>query len=117
MKELDLFYLQQDEPLKSRFLFLREHILNCDKNITEAWKFNMPFFCYKKQMFCYFHIYKTTGIPYIGFTEGKRMDHRALVAGERARIKILTLDPEADLPITALDDILKLAIALCESSL
>lgn len=92
MKELDLFYLQQEEPVKSCFLFLREHILNCDKNITEAWKFRMPFFCYKGQSFCYFRIERKSEKPYIGFTEGKWLDHPALVSEKRSRIKILLVD-------------------------
>ena len=117
MKELDLFYLRQEEPAKSCFLSLREHILNYDKSITETWKFRMPFFCYKGQSFCYFRIEKKSGKPYVGFTEGKWLDHPALVSEKRSRIKILLIDPTVDLPFNELDAILKAAIQLCDSSL
>ena len=53
MQELDLFYLQTEEPHTSCLLALREHILSFDNNITEAWKFNMPLFLYKGNRFCY----------------------------------------------------------------
>jgi hypothetical protein len=117
MNELDLFYFQQEEPFKRCFSYLRKHILNYDEGITEAWKFNMPFFCHNGQMFCYFHIYKKDGVPYIGFTEGKRIDHPALVRGDRDRIKILPLDPTAGVPTGALNGILKEAIHLCKTGL
>ncbi len=117
MKELDLFYLEKEEPQKSCFLSLREHILNYDKNITTAWKFRMPFFCYKEQMFCYFRVNKKDGMPYIGFTEGKRIDHPGLISGDRARIKILLVDPAQDMPLDTLNAVLKTAIRLCEASL
>ena len=53
MKALDDFYLQQNEPVKSCLLALREIILSQDADITNALKYGMPFFCYKGKMFCY----------------------------------------------------------------
>jgi hypothetical protein len=76
----------------------------------------MPFFCYKGQSFCYFRINKKDSTPYIGFTEGKRMVHPALISGDRARIKIFKIDP-IDIPVDLLDEILKEATHLCETSL
>jgi len=43
LREIDNFYLQKAEPVKSCLLFLRNYILHHDKNITEAWKYKMPF--------------------------------------------------------------------------
>ena len=117
MKELNLFYLQQEEHLKNCFLSLRDYILNYNKDVTEAWKFRMPFFCYKGQSFCYFRVNKKDGMLYIGFMEGKRMVHSALISEERARIKILKIDPAEDVPAKILGEILKEAIHLCETSL
>ncbi|HEY2581663.1 MAG TPA: DUF1801 domain-containing protein [Mucilaginibacter sp.] len=53
LREIDNFFLQKHEPLKSCLLFLRGFILDYDKNITEAWKYKMPFYCYNGKMFCY----------------------------------------------------------------
>jgi hypothetical protein len=117
MKELDLFYLQQEEPAKSCFLTLRDHILQYNQHITETWKFRMPFFCCMGQSFCYFRIERKSGKPYIGFTEGKWLDHPALVSEKRSRIKILLVDPATDLPFKELNAILKAAVQLCDSSL
>ncbi|HZX58961.1 MAG TPA: DUF1801 domain-containing protein [Mucilaginibacter sp.] len=106
------FYLEKDEPLKSCLLNLHDHILHFDKDITEAWKFNMPFFCYKGNRFCYFRMDQKKGIPYLGFNDGKWVEHPALTFEQRSRIKILLIDPDIDLPLETIDSILKMAIKL-----
>ena len=58
MREIDNYFLQKDEPVKGCLLFLRDHILAYDKGITEAWKYRMPFYCYKGKMFCYLWTHK-----------------------------------------------------------
>jgi hypothetical protein len=112
MKELDLFYLQKDEPLKSCLLFLRDHILGFDKNITEAWKYRMPFFCYKGKMFCYLWMNKKTHQPYLGIVEGRRIEHPSLVIEKRSRMKIMLMDAADDVPVDTINTILKMAIDL-----
>jgi hypothetical protein len=107
LREIDNYFLQQEEPVKSCLLFLREHILNCNPNITEAWKYRMPFYCYKGKMFCYLWTHKKNGLPYIGIVEGKKIDHPALIIEDRARMKIMLLDPNTDLPMETIDSILK----------
>ena len=111
MKEIDNYFLQQEEPVKSCLLFLREHILNYNPNITEAWKYRMPFYCFKGKMFCYLWTHKKNGLPYIGIVEGKRIDHPALIIEARARMKIMLLDPNTDLPMETIDSILKTALS------
>jgi Domain of unknown function (DU1801) len=110
LRDIDNFYLQKEEPVKSCLLFLREYILNYDKNITEAWKYRMPFFCYKRKMFCYLWVHKKNGLPYIGIVEGKRIDHPDLIIEDRARMKIMLLDPTADLPMETISTILQVVI-------
>jgi len=112
MREIDNYFLQKDEPVKGCLLFLRDHILAYDKGITEAWKYRMPFYCYKGKMFCYLWTHKKNGLPYIGIVEGRKIDHPLLIKEERARMKILFVDPTADLPLETIDKILKIALDL-----
>lgn len=112
MKELDDFYLQLDEPNKSCLLALRDIILAQDKDITLAWKYKLPFFCYKEKMFCYLWIRPKTKQPYIGFVEGKHLEHPDLLAEKRSRIKIMLFDPNEDLPIQSIKIIIQTAINL-----
>lgn len=111
MREIDNYFLQKEEPVKSCLLFLREYILNYDPNITEAWKYGMPFYCYRGKMFCYLWVDKKNGLPYIGIVEGKKIDHPSLIIEGRARMKIMLLDPSNDLPMETIKSILDIAIS------
>ena len=108
LREIDLYFLQKDEPVKSSLLFLREFILGYDSNITEAWKYKMPFFCFDEKMFCYLWVDKKIAKPYIGIVEGKKIKHRLLVQEKRAGMKFMIIDPETDLPISDIDAIFKM---------
>jgi hypothetical protein len=106
MTPLDNFYLQQPEPHKSCLLALRNLILSMDKDLSPAWKYSMPFFCYKGKMFCYLWVHKKQGQPYIGIVEGTRLNEPELIAEKRSRMKILLLDPHKDLPVKTIRRIL-----------
>ena len=110
MKEIDNFYLQQDEPIKGCLLALREIILSQDSDITNALKYGMPFFCYKGKMFCYLWVHKKYKQPYIGIVEGKRFDEPFLIQEDRSRMKIMLFDPNKDLPLKTIKTILQKAI-------
>ena len=112
LSDLDNFYLQQEEPVKSCLLALREIILSRDKNINVAWKYRMPFFCYKEKMFCYLWVNKKRGQPYIGVVEGKHIDHPKLIIEKRSRMKIMLFDPNKDLPVKTIHLILKQSLDL-----
>lgn len=112
MRQIDNFYLQQDEPIKGCLLALREIILSQDEEVTAAWKYGMPFFCYKSKMFCYLWVHKKHQQPYIGIVEGKWFEHSGLIIEKRSRMKIMLLDPNKDLPIKTIKAILKQAINL-----
>lgn len=91
---------------------LREIILSNDSNITEAWKYRMPFFCYKGKMFCYLWIDKKLKIPYIGVMRGSRITHPQLITTNTAKVKKMMIDPEKDIPLEVIHDIFKLAKSL-----
>ncbi len=112
LRPIDSYFLQQEEPVKSCLQFLRAHILKQDEHITEAWKYSMPFFCYKGKMFCYLWIHKKLYQPYLGIVEGARIEHPDLLQEKRARMKILLLDPYKDLPIKKINTILQTILAL-----
>lgn len=117
MKETDNYYLQKDEPVKSCLSALRQIILDRNPDITEAWKYRMPFFCYKGRMFCYLWIDKKTNFPYLGIVEGKRIDHPGLVQDDRSRMKVMTFNPVEDLPLETVQNILDSALFLYTSGL
>ena len=115
LSELDQFYLKQEEPFKSCLLGLRDIILSLDKDITAEWKYKLPFFYYRNKMLCYLWIHKKYKQPYIGFVDGGLIDHPDLLQEKRARMKILLIDAEADLPMDKINDILTSAIYICSN--
>ena len=110
MKEFDSYFLKEPEPNRSCLLALRYIILSQSSEITTAWKYGMPFFILHKKMFCYLWVHKKYGLPYIGIVEGKRLDHPKLIQEKRARMKIMIIDPNKDIPVKIIKSILKQAI-------
>ena len=117
MKQLDDFYLKQEEPVKGLFLALKEIILKQDPEITHVLKYGMPFFCYKGKMFCYLWIHKKHKLPYIGIVEGKHFDESFLLQEARSRMKIMLLNAGEDLPLEQIEKVVQKAINLYKSGI
>ncbi|WP_406843661.1 DUF1801 domain-containing protein [Flavobacterium soyae] len=117
MKQLDDFYLNQEEPIKGTFLALKDIILKQDKDITHVLKYGMPFFCYKGKMFCYLWIHKKLKQPYIGIVEGKHFEESFLIQEKRSRMKIMMFNSEEDLPLEKIELVIQKAINLYKSGI
>ncbi len=115
LSKIDAFFMQQEEPEKSCLLFLRSFILQYDKNITEVWRYKMPFYFFHEKRFCYLWSEKKSRLPYLGLVDGKKIDHPALKMENRTRMKIMLIDPSKDVPVKTLKTILKAAILLVQS--
>ncbi|MDP1801044.1 MAG: DUF1801 domain-containing protein [Bacteroidota bacterium] len=109
---LDNYYFSQAEPQQSCLLFLRNFLLSYSPQIKEQWKYTTAFFTYKKKLFCYFSISKKSRALYIGFVDGNKINHKKLVAEGRKQIRVFYIDPNKDIDIKNLNEILNLAIKL-----
>ena len=112
MEKMDHFYLDQEEPIKSCLLALREIILRQNPEISATRKYGMPFFCFRGKMFCYLWIHKKLGQPYLGIVEGKHFEQPFLLQEKRSRMKIMLFDPNEDLPLETIESILQQALKL-----
>ena len=110
--QLEQFYLSKTEPNRSCLLALRDIILNTHDQLSETRKYGMPCFVYGKKHFCYLWIDKKTNHPYILMVEGHQLNHPALEAGKRARMKILRIDPNQDIDLANSLEVLNEAILL-----
>ena len=70
----------------------------------------MPFFCYKGKMFCYLWVHKKYDQPYIGIVDGNKIDHPDLLIEKRARMKILLIEPNKNIPQKKIRLILKILL-------
>tara|TARA_R110002050_G_scaffold109799_1_gene221379 strand:+ start:111313 stop:111663 length:351 start_codon:yes stop_codon:yes gene_type:complete len=102
---IDNFFLSQDEPQGSCLLALRSIFMNWDDDISEHWKYSIPFYYYKGKPFCYLWRDKKTLHPYIGIVKGGEISHPELYQGSRKKMKILQIDPNEDIPIKAIYEI------------
>lgn len=110
MRQSDIFFQQHDEPVKETMLALRDIILQQDKDVSAAWKYGMPFFCFKGKMFCYLWVHKMYRQPYIGMVEGKRFTESFLMQEGRSRMKIMLIDPDKDLTVHQIEKLLQKAL-------
>ncbi len=106
MRAVEEYFLRREEPVKSCMLALRQLIMDFRPEITEEWKYGMPFYYLGGRMFCYLWTHKKYKQPYVGIVEGGRIDHPLLILEKRARMKILLVDEHADIPVAELHDIL-----------
>ncbi len=113
LRPIDNYFLQKEEPTRSCLQFLRAHILKQDPNITEAWRYGMPFYLYKGKRFCYLWVHKKYQQPYLGIVDGNKIDHPDLIVEKRARMKILLIDPNKNMPVKKINQILKDVLDLC----
>ncbi len=112
LSHLKQFYDRQPEPNRSCFLAIRQIILSGDKHLTEEYKYSLPFFYYKGRGLCYLWQDKKLNEPYIGFVDGGLIDHPRLIKGDRKRVKILEINPRADINKEIILEVLLLAIEL-----
>lgn len=113
--DLNNFYLKQEEPTRGCLLALKGVILKHNHEITAEWKYKLPFFYFKGKMLCYLWIHKKHKQPYIGFVDGNLINHPDLLQEKRARMKILLIDANSDLPIEKINPILTSAIYICSN--
>ena len=117
LNELENFYLNLHEPDQSCFLALRDIILDFDTEMKSDWKYKLPFFMYRNKMCCYLWKDKKTQEPYVSFSGGKNMNHKALEAGNRTQFKIFRVDPNQDIDIKTLLELLNSAKKLIDLKL
>jgi hypothetical protein len=109
LRPADLYFESLPEPNAGCLQALRAHILAMHPDITEEWKYKMPFYYYRKKMFCYIRVMNGSGIPYIGIANGHAIQHEGLIQEDRKRMKVLLLNASEDLPLKKINAILTAA--------
>lgn len=111
LRPIDQYFQQQEEPIAGCLFSLRNYLLHYHPDLQEAWKYRMPFYCYKGKMCCYLWVHRQYNKPYLGIVEGKRLDDPELLQEKRSRMKILLIEPGEDLPIEKISSLLEKVIS------
>ena len=117
LNQLDNFFLSQTEPNKSCFMALREIIIRFDTQITEQWKYKVPFYYFKGKPFCYLWQDNKTRQPYIGIVKGHLIDNPNLIKGNRKKMKVLMIEPNIDIVVKDIYDVFNLAQGFYKSKI
>lgn len=112
MKETDQFYYNQEEPNQGCLLALKGIILEQSDKITESKKWGIPCFSYGKKMLCFLSVNKKTTEPYLLMVKGTELFHPELEQKNREKMKSFSVNPNEDLPLETIQDILQEAINL-----
>lgn len=107
MNPIQEYFFRIKEPEQSALLYLRKSILDSDPLITETFSFQLPFLKYRGKMLCFFYFSKKYKQHYLSFYHGDRLDEPELLSEGRKKFKILLIDPEKDLPMELIFEILK----------
>lgn len=95
---------------------LRDIILKFDSQITEHWKYKVPFYYYKGKPFCYLWQENKSKQLYIGIVKGHLIDHPNLTKGNRKKMKVFMIDPELDIPVEDIYEIFEKIINISQES-
>lgn len=95
---------------------LRQIILKFDTQITEHWKYKVPFYYYKGKPFCYLWQENKSKQPYIGIVKGHLIDHPNLTKGNRKKMKVFMIEPEMDIPLEDIYEVFEKIINISQES-
>lgn len=103
----DNYFLTLPEPSQSALLYLRQFFID-EMGLTEAWKFNTPFYYYKNKWFCYLIYIKKKDETYISFVLGNKIEFPDLVSEGRKQMKIYKINPNENIKKSELKKIVAL---------
>ena len=112
MNTNDRFFDTQPEPLKSCFLAMRKLVLSSATPLTETTKYGMPCFTLAGKPICYLWKDKKSQNPYFLWVDGEAIRHELLEKGDRKKMYILPVNPDEDLQVQAIQEVLMKAIEL-----
>lgn len=93
-------------------LFLRQHLLSSNKNMTETFKYMTLYYEYKGKGMCYMHL--KDDYVYLGFNGGGQLKHPKLQKEGRKYIKVFKCFVGKDIDIRSLNQVLKLSRAIID---
>ena len=85
-------------------LFLRKWLL--EQALEEQFKYMTAMYYFKGKAFCYLTV-SGKGKLYLGFIKGHLMKHPKLEKEGRKQIKAFYINPEKDVPVKTLNEIVK----------
>lgn len=77
-------------------MYLR-HFLMKECDLSESWKFNTPFYYYRKKWFAFISYHPKTHEIYISFVKGGQLESSNLISEGRKKMKIYRINPHENI--------------------
>lgn len=104
LNPLENYFFTQPESHQNCMLYLRSWLKKQD--LAELHKSSTAFYHHNGKMFCYLNVSSKNNKLYLGFVKGYKTKHHSLKKEGRKQIKVLYLNPEEDLPLKKLEEII-----------
>jgi hypothetical protein len=104
---IDNYYLSLPEPEQSVLLFLHQFFVN-DMMLQHQRKFNTPFYYLDGKWFSFLDYNPKKRSIHISFVKGNEVSHPKLLSEGRKQMKIYKINPEKDININELKEVVSL---------
>lgn len=108
---LEAYYDNLPAPYAETLLACRDFILGLQLGLDPVYKWRIPVFDWKGNNLCYFHYEAKKNRCYIAFSSGRLLECPLLRAEGRKNMRFIVLNPEADLPVEAIQSCIEQVIA------
>ncbi len=110
MNLLDEYFLNLPPAHQSTMLVVREFLLAEPYRLVEKYKWRTPVYHHGDRYVCYVYHEKKKRRSYLAFVNAQAFEHELLRAEGREMMRFIILDPDADVPLEAIAEVLAQAL-------
>ena len=111
LSPLEGYYLNLPDGHREALVALRDWLRAHELSFTETYKWSTPVFDVDGRQILYLYHNRKKRHSYVAFAAGKHLEHPLLESAGQKVMRFITLDPEADLPMEAIEDCMLQAVA------
>ena len=111
MNPLDAWFEALPSGHRETLLFLRKLLTAPPHCLEERYAWRIPVYYRNDRYLCYLYHEAKRGRSYLAFVRATHFVHPLLRAEGRKQIRILQLDPDSDVPVEAIEQVLAQALA------
>ena len=106
LRPIDAFFLVKYPHISDTLQALRVILTQPKFQLTEQWKYGLPFYYFKNKPFIYIWKEKKGDTPYLGIVKGLEINHPLLQQGNRKKMKILPISIQQEIPVNEITAII-----------
>lgn len=110
MNLLDEYFLNLPPANQSTMLVVRDFLLAAPYHLVEKYKWRTPVYHHADRYVCYLYHEKKKHRSYLAFVNAQTFEHELLRAEGRKMMRFIVLNPEEDVPLEAIREVLAQAV-------